>query len=251
MAKSGYSVYNAEQKKRTKHNVLDEFFPKLPEERYDIIYADPPWDYGGKMQYDNSSKKEVNVGFQKNVFISSASFVYPTVKLKELKTLEIQKIAADDCLLFMWTTGPQLANAIELGAAWGFDYKTIAFIWNKMVHNPGQYTLSQTEQCLVFKKGRIPKPRGIRNARQLFEHPRTKHSEKPEHVIDNISKMFPQQKKIELFARSAYKGWETWGLEATDENNSMSTSPVIVDNIENVLSQTDNILNTHDTPPNS
>lgn len=39
---------------------------------------------------------------------------------------------ADDCLLFMWTTGPQMANAIELGEAWGFEYKTIAFVWDKM-----------------------------------------------------------------------------------------------------------------------
>jgi N6-adenosine-specific RNA methylase IME4 len=126
----------------------------------------------------------------------------------------MQKISADDCLLFMWTTGPQLANAIKLGQAWGFEFKTIAFIWDKMVHNPGQYTLSQTEQCLVFKKGRIPRPRGIRNARQFFQQPRTKHSEKPDYVAESITKMFPQQNKIELFARKSYQGWDTWGLEA-------------------------------------
>lgn len=210
---SGYSIYNVEAKKRTKVNPLEELYPKLPEERYDIIYADPPWDYGGKMQYDKSSKKDENIDFKKNIFISSASFKYPTVKLKDLKKLDVNSIAAEDSLLFMWTTGPQMANSIELGSAWGFDYKTIAFVWDKMVHNPGQYTLSQTEMCLVFKKGRIPKPRGARNIRQLLQAPRGKHSEKPEHVIEGITKMFPEQRKIELFARKNYVGWDNWGLE--------------------------------------
>lgn len=62
----------------------------------------------------------------------------------------------------MWPTGPQLANAIKLSKAWGFEYKTVGFVWDKMVHNPGQYTLSQTEQVLIFKHGRIPRPRGAR-----------------------------------------------------------------------------------------
>ena len=174
---SGYSIYNVEAKKRTKINPLTDIYPKLPNKKYDIIYADPPWDYNGKMQYDKSSIKTENVGFKKNIFISSAAFKYPTLKLKELKELDVKSIAADDCLLFMWTTGPQMANAVELGQAWGFEYKTVAFVWDKMVHNPGRYTLSQTEFCLVFKRGRIPTPRGARNIRQLVQVPRGKHSE--------------------------------------------------------------------------
>lgn len=213
---SGYSIYNVEAKKRTKINPLTDIYPKLPNKKYDIIYADPPWDYNGKMQYDKSSIKTENVGFKKNIFISSAAFKYPTLKLKELKELDVKSIAADDCLLFMWTTGPQMANAVELGQAWGFEYKTVAFVWDKMVHNPGRYTLSQTEFCLVFKRGRIPTPRGARNIRQLVQVPRGKHSEKPEHVIDGITKMFPKQRKIELFARKNYNGWDNWGLEIPD-----------------------------------
>lgn len=210
---SGYSIYNVEAKKRAKINPLEEFFPKLPSKKYDVIYADPPWDYGGKMQYDKTSMKDVNVGFKKDIFISSATFKYPTVKLKDLKKLDVNSIAANDCLLFLWTTGPQMAHAIELGLAWGFEYKTVAFVWDKMIHNPGRYTLSQTEMCLVFKKGRIPTPRGARNIRQLVQFPRGKHSEKPEKIIEGITKMFPTQRKIELFARKNYIGWDNWGLE--------------------------------------
>ena len=213
---SGYSIYNVETKNRTKINPLDEIYPPLPQATYDIIYADPPWDYNGKVQYDKSCIKTENVGFEKNIFISSAVFKYPTLKLNELKVLDVSSIAAEDCLLFMWTTGPQLAYAVELGQAWGFEYKTIAFVWDKMVHNPGRYTLSQTELCLVFKKGRIPTPRGARNVRQLIHCPRNEHSEKPEKVIEGITKMFPFQRKIELFARKNYDGWDNWGLEIPD-----------------------------------
>ena len=213
---SGYSIYNKEAKKRKKINPLDEIYPSLPLSKYDVIYADPPWDYNGKMQYDKSSIKTENIGFEKNIFISSATFKYPTLKLRDLKELNVNSIAADDSLLFMWTTGPQLAYAVELGNAWGFEYKTIAFVWDKMIHNPGRYTLSQTELCLVFKKGRIPTPRGVRNVRQLIHHPRGTHSEKPVSVIDGITKMFPIQRKIELFARNNYIGWDNWGLEIPD-----------------------------------
>ena len=165
------------------------------------------------MQYDKSSIKTENIDFERNVFISAAIFKYPTLKLKQLMELDVNSIAAENCILFMWTTGPQFANSIELGQAWGFEYKTVAFVWDKQVHNPGRYTLSQTEFVLAFKKGRFPTPRGARNVRQLVSVHRGKHSEKPEIVIDSITKMFPTQKKIELFARKNYVGWDNWGLE--------------------------------------
>lgn len=78
---SGYSKYNPEAQRRKKINPLNEVYPSLPQQRYDVIYADPPWDYGGKMQYDKSSVKTINVGFERNVFISAANFKYPTLKL--------------------------------------------------------------------------------------------------------------------------------------------------------------------------
>lgn len=213
MSISGYSIYNIDAKQRRKINPLDNVYPPLPNKKYDIIYADPPWDYGGKMQYDKSSMKDVNVGFKKDIFISSASFKYPTLKLKELKNLSISSICNDNCILFMWTTGPQFANAIELGQAWGFEYKTVAFVWDKQVHNPGRYTLSQTEFVLAFKKGKFPSPRGARNVKQLISVHRDIHSAKPFEVIEGITKMFPSQSKIELFARKNFEGWDNWGLE--------------------------------------
>lgn len=213
-AVSGYQIYNNKARVKTKVNPLGEMFSPLPDAKFSIIYADPPWHYNGKLQYDRTACSTNNRGWRKDIFISAASFKYPTLKTSSLKKLNVADIAESDSLLFMWTTNPHLSQAIDLGNSWGFEYKTVAFVWNKMVHNPGQYTLSYCELCLLFKKGRIPKPRGARNIKQLVNVPRTKHSEKPISVAENIEKMFPSQSKIELFARRERDGWVTWGLEA-------------------------------------
>jgi len=214
---SGYTIYNAEQHRRTKRSDLPSLYPDLPEKKYDIIYADPPWDYGGKMQFDRSGKKDVNANWEKNIFISAASFQYPTLTTKEMMRIPIAEIAKDDCLLFMWVTNPHLAQGLELAKAWGFEYRTVGFVWDKMVHNPGQYTMSYCELCLIFKRGRIPRPRGARNVKQLIRLPRGKHSEKPLEVLKNIEEMFPTQDRIELFARNKPEHWDVWGLDVREE----------------------------------
>jgi N6-adenosine-specific RNA methylase IME4 len=216
---TGYSVYNEEAKRRAKENTLPSLYPELPDKRFDIIYADPPWDYGGKMQFDKTSKSKEDIDLSRKIFISSATFKYPTLKLDELMRIPICEIAQDDCLLFMWATSPHLAQALELGKAWGFQYRTVAFVWDKMCHNPGKYTLSNCELCLVFKRGRIPQPRGARNLQQLVRSPRKEHSEKPVEVMEAIEKMFPTQERIELFARRRFEGWSVWGLDMIMDNN--------------------------------
>jgi len=218
---TGYSIYKEDAKKRAKQNTLAELYPSLPNKKYDVIYADPPWDYNGKLQFDKTSKDVNNIDLSRKIFISSASFKYPTLKLDELKKLKLQEIAKDDCLLFMWTSNPHLAQAIELAEAWGFEYRTVAFVWDKMNHNPGQYTLSNCELCLVFKKGKIPTPRGARNIQQLVRSKRNGHSEKPIEVMQRIEKMFPTQDKIELFARKKFDGWDVWGLDVFNEDKQL------------------------------
>lgn len=230
---TAYSIYSKKARNNTKVNPLNEIFPKLPNKKYQVIYADPPWDYGGKLQYDKSTIKSENENFEKNIFLSSASFKYPTLKLKDLMKLNINEIADNNCILFMWTTGPQLSNAIKLGESWGFEYKTVAFVWDKMVHNPGRYTLSQTEFVLAFKKGAFPTPRGARNVRQLLQAHRGRHSEKPLQVIEGITKMFPKQEKIELFARNNFNGWDNWGLEIPDNKINIPTFEEINNRCEN------------------
>jgi len=173
--------------------------------KYEIIYCDPPWDYKGQTQH--AGKKSSNTG--------GALKHYPTMKLDELQELApmIDNLVADDCLLFMWTSSPHLDQAIDLMKFWAFKWATVGFVWNKTKVNPSFYTMSQCELCLIGKRGRIPKPRGARNIRQLVVSPREKHSKKPHEVRKRIELMFPTQNKIELFARERHKGWDAWGNE--------------------------------------
>jgi N6-adenosine-specific RNA methylase IME4 len=137
------------------------------------------------------------------------------VPLEQLKKLDVPSIAAPDSLLFLWTSSPHLEQAMALIRAWGFEYKTVAFVWEKKKSNPGYYTMSECELCLVAKKlgGDIPKPRGDRNVRQFLSEMRGQHSAKPAEIRNRITKMFPSQRKLELFARTKTSGWSVWGDE--------------------------------------
>lgn len=188
-------------------------FPELPLKKYDIIYADPPWDYKGQLQHNGPLRNDTGGAIKH----------YNTVTLNDLVKLPVPSITANNCLLFLWTTSPHLDQAIKLGQYWKFQYATIAFVWDKMKTNPGFYTLSQCELCLVFKHGLIPRPRGARNIRQLVQEERTTHSTKPHEVRNRIEKMFPQQSKIELFARQVTPRWDAWGH---DISHTAVASPV-------------------------
>ncbi len=173
--------------------------------KYDIIYCDPPWDYKGQKQHSGKGGK--NTG--------GAEVHYPTMKLKELIEMRpfIDSISAKDCLLFMWATSPHLDQAIDLMRGWNYKWSTVGFCWDKKRVNPSFYTLSQIELCLIGKRGKIPQPRGARNIRQYIQHPREKHSKKPDEVRTRIELMFPHHKRIELFARERVAGWDSWGNE--------------------------------------
>ena len=165
---------------------------------YEIIYCDPPWAYGNTQLIEGK--------------IKNASDAYPTMGLEELKKFPLPEIAPNS-MMFMWTTGPCMEAALLLGRAWGFRFSTIAFVWDKMHCNPGFYTVSQVEYVLLFKRGKIPTPRGTRNEKQLLVEKRREHSRKPDEVRDRISRMFPTQSKVEMFARTISPGWDVMGNE--------------------------------------
>ena len=87
------------------------------ETAYQIIYADPPWTYDDKALAGNRG----------------AGCKYDLMTLEELKSMKIP--TAENCILFMWATYPQLNEALELIKAWNFEYKTVAFTWIKVDGN--------------------------------------------------------------------------------------------------------------------
>ena len=184
-------------------------FPPLPRSRFDIIYADPPWDYKGQLQHNGAGGRDTGGALRH----------YPTATAADMAHWPITDISADNSLLFMWSSSPHLDQAIDLGRAWGFQWATVAFVWDKQKVNPGFYTMSQCELCLVFKRGKIPAPRGSRNERQFISAMRRRHSAKPDEVRDRITIMFPEQKKIELFARQQTPGWTAWGFDVAEHTD--------------------------------
>ena len=81
----------------------------FPKKKYNIIYADPPW------YFKSYSKK----GEQRN-----ATKHYPCMEFNDLCNLDINSIAAVDCVLFMWVVDPLLHKSFELLKAWDFKFKT-------------------------------------------------------------------------------------------------------------------------------
>ncbi len=178
-------------------------FKNFPKKKYDIIYIDPPWRYGGEMNNSIDAKRH-----------------YPTLSFDELKTMPVPDICKDNSLLFMWVVSPEIKKCIEVGEAWNFNYITVGFVWEKGNKVFGNYTMSSVELCLIFKRGKIPQPRGRRNIYQFLQEKTKRHSAKPLEIRRRIQKMFPTQKKIELFARVnknsliEFKTWDFWGNEA-------------------------------------
>lgn len=174
------------------------------DKKYNIIYADPPWKYQDK-------------GCNGNV----ASH-YSTMKAQEICDLPINELAADNCILFMWTTYPMLKEALKVIEAWGFTYKSIGFQWVKQNRSGkgfffglGRWTRGNTEPCLIAVKGK-PKRMSAKVGQLVFS-PLRKHSQKPDEVRDRIVELMGNMPRIELFARQAAEGWDCWGNEAPDD----------------------------------
>lgn len=180
--------------------------------RYQIIYADPPWSYREQVQHGGSAKS----------YTSSAGRYYDTMTVQQLCELGdwIDEISDPrECLLFMWCTGPLLVDALAVMQAWKFRYVQIPFVWDKERVNPGAYTMTQCEYVVLGKRGRRPQPLGTRNERQLVRHMRDRHSRKPLQVRDCLDRMYPQAQKLELFARGGMLSegmWIRYGLEVVD-----------------------------------
>ena len=181
---------------------------ELPKKKYGIIYADPPWTF--KTYSAKGAEKK------------SAKAHYDLMTTDEIKDLPVQSIAADDCVLFLWVTVPNLQDAFEVIKAWGFEYKTCAFTWVKRNKKTvswfwglGYWTRSNAEICLLATKGR-PK-RISAGVHSVIDSPVREHSRKPDEVRDRIVKLMGNLPRIELFARQITEGWDVWGNEAPQE----------------------------------
>ena len=171
----------------------------FPKKKYQIIYADPPWKYWA--------------GGHKN-----AARHYDCMEIDSIAELPIQRLAADNCILFLWVTFPILNEVFSLIEKWGFKYSTVGFVWVKcrkdrtgFAFGCGNWTRANAELCLIATKGKTI--RRDRSISQIVYKPRREHSRKPAVVRRKIVELVGNLPRIELFARQKTKGWDVWGDE--------------------------------------
>lgn len=168
--------------------------------KYSIIYADPPWRY------------------ERNGVQGAAEKIYPTMTEEEISNLPVEDIADENAVLFLWATFPKLREALHTINAWGFKYKTVAFVWLKLnrkgkgwFYGLGFWTRGNAEICLLATKGH-PKRKSNR-VHQFIISPLRGHSQKPDETRSKILALVGDLPRIELFAREKADGWDAWGNE--------------------------------------
>lgn len=189
----------------------------LPAAHYGAILADPPWGFnlwwGGR-----SNKTPAGVPSR------ATKPHYQVLSEPELNALPVGKLAADNCVLFLWTCWPVLPWSLRTIEAWGFEYKTCGFCWMKAHAGQlemfeqaipdhmglGYWTRANSEICLLATRG---KPKRLNaDVRQAIIEPRREHSRKPRGVHARIERLVAGP-YLELFARSRHDGWDAWGNE--------------------------------------
>ena len=174
------------------------------DKQYKIIYADPPWSF--KVWSEKGKGR-------------SAERHYSTMNKEAIQQLPVKRIAAENSVLLLWATAPNLIEGIDLISAWGFTYKTVAFTWVKqnrksdgLFTGMGYYTRSNAEFCLLGTRGKILERRSHSVSSVVLSHVE-EHSKKPNDVRERIVELFGNVPRIELFARQKAVGWDCWGNE--------------------------------------
>lgn len=197
----------------------------LPENKYGIIVADPEWRF---------EPYSTETGMDR-----AADNHYPTSDLLTIMRRDVGAIAAKDCVLFLWATAPMLVEALCVLDAWGFAWierdATTGFLspnkvharyvtnfcWIKQKMAGGYWNRGKHELLLVATRGKPVAPAQGDQMRSDFDGvahaaDATDHSAKPEDFMAWIDHNWPNTLKIELNARCARSGWDSWGLEAPD-----------------------------------
>jgi N6-adenosine-specific RNA methylase IME4 len=184
----------------------------FPNKKYQIIYADPPWNLHGINKKGIVTSRDSPNNPKYNHLGQ-----YKAMSYDDIKSLPIKALADNNCVLFLWVVDNSLPFVFDIINSWGFVYKTVAFTWVKItttgkdVFGMGQWTRNNPETCLLATKG-MPKRVGF-GVRQLQKHGIREHSRKPDEIRNEIVSLCGNVPRIELFARQKIPGWDVWGNE--------------------------------------
>lgn len=170
---------------------------------YDVILADPPWEY--ELYSDAGEEK-------------SAAAHYDTMPLSDIMRMPVGQLASRDCLLLLWVCEwMKPGDHQDLLDAWGFVYKS-SIVWEKVTKNfksrmgTGYRVRSMHERIIVATIGN-PKHKPFKS---LFKGVAREHSRKPEEIYDIVIQATPNvNKRLDLFSRQTRPGFDNWGKERT------------------------------------
>jgi N6-adenosine-specific RNA methylase IME4 len=181
--------------------MIDWPFDDLLPLSFDLISADPPWEY--ELYSEEGAAK-------------SASAHYDTMPLDDIKAMPVGHLARGDCLLLLWgCEWMPPADRQAVMEAWGFTYKS-ALLWRKTTKNgkvrmgPGYRVRTMHEPVYLGVMGN-PKHKAFPS---IFDGIAREHSRKPEEFYDMVNRVSPHSTKLDLFSRQSRPGWVNWGREA-------------------------------------
>jgi len=170
----------------------------LPTGKYAVIVADPPWTYGARA--DDITHRAANP--------------YPSMSIEAICEMPVMGMAADDAILWLWTTNAHIFEAADVASAWGFQVKTI-LTWAKDRMGTGEWLRGQTEHCLMCVRGKPVVT--LTNQTTLLHGPMREHSRKPDEFYAMVEALCPVPAggRVELFSRQARAGWVGAGAEVS------------------------------------
>jgi len=202
---AAYKEIKKEEKKEERDKKIQEVKQKIETEnlttldkKYHVIAIDPPWAYNEKGGFSSDDYDAQN---------NRGAVDYPTMTVEQIKKIEIP--AADDSVLFLWTTHAFLRDSFDIMKEWGFEYKA-TIVWDKVKMGMGRNVRMQVEFCLLGIKGK-PIIQGS-SERDIITEPRRQHSRKPEAFYEMVERMCIGN-KLDYFSRQTRKNWEHYGAE--------------------------------------
>jgi N6-adenosine-specific RNA methylase IME4 len=175
---------------------------------YDVIIADPPWDF---QNYSDAGT------------LKGADPHYQVMTLAAIKALRVGELARSACLLLLWATECMRPQAHDVMAAWGFKYKS-AMVWRKITASgksrigTGYRVRTMHEPILL---GTIGNPRQAGAFPSIFEGIAREHSRKPDEFYELVAKHTPNAFRADLFSRQTREGFAAWGDQCGKFNPEM------------------------------
>lgn len=176
-------------------------------QKYSVILADPPWDFKVWNRDTGSGR--------------SPSAHYKTMDLDSICALPVGDLAEKNCALFIWGVFPRIFDTEKVINAWGFKYKTIAWVWVKLTKREkkfftgmGYYTRANAEPCFLAVRGKMPVQ--VHDVLSIIAAPVRAHSQKPDEQYEKIARLYPDGNRLEMFARRRQPGWDVFGNEVEE-----------------------------------